>query len=291
MSTTAKFLALAVGIGAIASGCAVNSSTPEPGKTGETAEKLEMVRTEKKISGTYVSELGEKVMFEAVAQDKDVYEVDLKLRGLTLDATIAYSDHTTTMDGFSSDNGRDTQILGDDQKLILQFSKAINATLASTKEHQDRIADMLGASTSVWGETPPSVKLNRRVMGDEGRGWTSICGSIGGTYGASHDCWNGGWWSGQNSQNAYVGYNTGSTYYWRGYWSTSSYDHAGWPYEYGNCFGQCGAGCGNAQRYTVDCHNHDGCVRNGHWVGSPYCDDEFSSASDDYYYATNCYRD
>lgn len=289
MSNTTKFLALAVIVGSVGMGCAVNSSSaPEPGKTGETTEKLELVRTEKKISGTYVSDAGEKVTFEAVAQDKEVYEIDLKLRGLTLDATIGYADRTSTLDGFATDNGRDSQLLAEDQALVLKFSKAINNALAGTK---NRTEEMLGSASSLWSETPPSLKLNRRVMGEEVRDITSLCGVVGSSYGASHDCWSGGWWASNTSQNAYVGYWTDPTYYWRNYWSTSSYDHAGWPWEYGNCFGECGAGCGNAQRYTTDCHNHDGCVRNGHSMASPYCDDQFTSASDDYLWAPNCYRD
>ena len=59
-------------------------------------------------------------------------------------------------------------------------------------------------------------------------------------------------------------------------------------YSYGNCYGVCGAGCPGTYQFTVDCVNHDQCVRNGHVLASGYCDDQFSAASDDWASAPNC---
>ncbi len=269
-------------LAAVTVACTGNVEGTDP--TGTTAGALEVQTSDTKVFGTFT--LGDdKVAFEAVARPNEVYEIDLHLRGLTLDATIDAQNHTSSLDGFASDNGGDTQVQEADRKLLVALTQALDAKLGAQTTGTAR---MLQRASSMWSEVSPTLKLDRRVMGDEGRGWTMICGSIGQVYGASHDCWSYGWWNAKSSQNAYVGYDTGSTYYWRGYWSTSSYDHASWPYEYGNCFGRCGGGCGSSTQYTSDCHNHDGCVRNGHSIASLWCDDEFTSASDDALFAGDC---
>ena len=80
------------------------------------------------------------------------------------------------------------------------------------------------------------------------------------------------------------------TWYWNGSgWSCGEPDHWNYPYEVGNCFGRCGQGCGGDHQYTKDCTDHDGCVRNGHVIASFWCDDEFTSASDDALGADDCY--
>ncbi len=59
------------------------------------------------------------------------------------------------------------------------------------------------------------------------------------------------------------------------------------------CIGRCGIGCGVlgsglSQQFTQDCLNHDLCrLRTGANVTAP-CDDEFVSASDDFFVAADC---
>jgi hypothetical protein len=69
-------------------------------------------------------------------------------------------------------------------------------------------------------------------------------------------------------------------------------------YAYGECFGRCGGGCCGASgllctpdgvgTYTMDCLDHDLCVRFGHSLASWWCDDEFAYTTDDYAFAPNC---
>jgi hypothetical protein len=269
-------------------GCAAAEGSPSV-STQEGAQRDGLTLTtfeDGKLVGTYASAT-ESVGFESVAQPNDVFEVTIKLHGLVLDGTIDVANHTSSLDGYAAANGGDTQLTEADRKVVEEFGKVIDARFGADAKG---VGNVLSRITSMWSQQSPTVTLNRRVMGEEGRGWTSICGSVGQIYNATHDCWSYDDWNSNSSQYAYVGYATGSTYYWRNGWSTSSYDHASWPYEYGDCFGRCGADCGGSTQYTVDCHNHDGCVRNGHSIASLWCDDEFASASDDWAFAPNCGR-
>jgi hypothetical protein len=76
-----------------------------------------------------------------------------------------------------------------------------------------------------------------------------------------------------------------------GPWTCYEPDHsASIEYAYGDCFGRCGAGCGSdGSVYSLDCADHDSCVRFGHSTASGWCNDEFLSCSDDYLYGANCY--
>jgi len=57
--------------------------------------------------------------------------------------------------------------------------------------------------------------------------------------------------------------------------------------SYAKCGGSYTRGCSSSNWY--DCAD-DGCVRNGHMLGSSWCSDEFASASDDELSAPDCYR-
>jgi hypothetical protein len=264
-------------------GCAGNAQDPAP-ETASSEGKLEISISDAKVAGTWT--LGEdKVVFESVAAG-DVYEISFKLHGLMLDSTIDKASGVASMDGFALENGGDTQVLDADRATMLKFVKALDGLPSNAPT----TATLMRRTASNWSQTSESLKLDRRIMGEEGRGWTSLCGYMGQVYNATHDGWSHSRWDSDSSVHSYVGYYTGPTYYWRGYWSESSYDHANWPYEYGQCFGRCGAGCGSETDYTVDCHDHDSCVRNGHSIASLWCDDEFVSASDDELFASSCNR-
>ena len=279
-----KLTALAFALATATLACAGTSEEPTQ-TAAKTEGDLQLQVTESKASGVYT--LGaDKITFESKSLGEEVFEVDIKAGGLMLDATIDFKNHTSSLDGFASANGGDTQITEEDHALLEKFVKS----LESMQKDPPASAMLLRRVASIWSQTGSAMELERRVMGDEGRGWTSLCGYIGSIKTSSHDCWSGGWWAAKTTVNSYVGYWTDSTYYWRGAWSTSSYDHASQPSEYGNCYGRCGGGCGSDQDYTQDCHNHDTCVRNGHWVTSSWCSDELASATDDEMYAPNCGR-
>ena len=280
-----KLAALAFALTTATLACAgtTEESTQSAAKT---EGDLQLQVTDAKAAGVYT--LGaDKITFESKSVGDQIFEIDIKARGLVLDATIDFKNHTSSLDGFAAENGGDTQITEEDHALLDKFVKS----LESMEKDPPAVAMLLRRVASVWSQTGSAMELERRIMGDEGRGYTSLCGSIGNVYRSSHDCWSGSWWSAKTSVYSYVGYWTDPTYYLRnGAWSTSSFDHASNPTEYGNCFGRCGGGCGSDQDYSVDCHNHDNCVRNGHVVTSSWCSDEFASASDDEMYAPNCGR-
>lgn len=281
MKTTLTTVALAL---VALVGCAGNAQDPAPSESAAKSEgKLEISITDAKVAGSWT--LGDdKVVFEAVKNEGEVFVIDFKFRGLMLDTTVDKAGSVASMDGFALENGGDTQILDADREVMAKFVQALEQIPSDSPTS----AILTRRVASLWSQTSPSLKLDRRVMGEEGRGYTSLCGYIGSVYNSSHDCWSGGWWASKTSVHSYVGYWTDPTYYWRGYWSTDDYDHASWPYEYGQCFGRCGGSCGSDQDYTVDCHNHDNCVRNGHSLASAWCDDQFMSASDDEMFAPNC---
>jgi hypothetical protein len=270
--------------------CAGQSDPASESSTTESAEgSLQITMTAEGTKGTFVSG-GETVSFESVAQKDGIFEVDIKLRGVMLDATIDRANGATSMDAFAIANGGDTQISEGDRELLMKFLKA-TSTVVSVSGHES--ATMMRRVASLWSQTSDTLKVDRRVLGEEGRTWTSLCSYLGKTYRAQHDCSSGGFSAAVNQVNAYVGYYGSTTYYSRsGTWSTSAYVHAGTstfvPLEYGECFGRCGGGCDPQSDYTVDCHNHDSCVRGNHSIASMYCNDQFSSASDDELYAPVC---
>jgi hypothetical protein len=155
---------------------------------------------------------------------------------------------------------------------------------------------------------------------EENRSWTSLCYAKNSYYPGSHDCNIAGFWDDRTtlddvwlSSDGNLGGPDGVAWYFpaggsyqccSGSSSCSRYSvsipSAGWytgvevdhdtrvEYTYGNCFGVCGAGCPGSYQFTVDCVNHDQCVRNGHITSSGYCDDQFTSASDDWASAPDC---
>lgn len=303
MTSKACLAALFVMISAGTVACAAETSAPAPTSGTSTGEakpegQLTVATADGKLSGTFTLN-SEKLEFSIVRQDADTYSATVKARALTLDATITPGG--ASYDGFATANGGETQITTEDRALLAAFDKALVGKVTDLGPAGSREADLLVRTAATWAEWPSTLSLSRRALTEEGRSWTSLCGAVGNWATAQHDCCT-HWYDPCTSHNGYGGdgnaqvhglvgnyWGSGTTYYWTGSaWTSNSYDHAYWPYEGGDCFGRCGAGCGSGTAYTQDCHNHDSCVRNGHWIGSPYCDDEFTSTIDDALYATSC---
>jgi hypothetical protein len=284
-----RFALLAVALSSLIA-CAGQTDPAETSNTTESADgKLEITVTAEKTTGVFVAG-EERVTFESIARGGDIYEIDFKLRGVMLDSTIDMANTTSSMDAFALANGGDTQVSEGDRELMMKLVKATSTVVSNDSP---MTATLMRRVASLWTQTNDTLKPERRVLGEEGRTWTSICSSLGKIKRAQHDCNYGGFGAYANQVDAYVGYYGSTTYYLRnGAWSTSSFDHAGnstyTPVEYGQCFGRCGIGCDPQADYTQDCHNHDACVRNGHVTWSGYCDDQFSAASDDEMYAPVC---
>jgi hypothetical protein len=164
-----------------------------------------------------------------------------------------------------------------------------------TDKQDDPEVEGLVALTGMWAEKSTGAQVTVRIDLPKTQGWTSLCSQVFTWVWGDHDCQYFGW--GQDPKPVNIGpwdtssipNHNGTAYanWVNGGWS---YPDQGWAYnsvptgvgyEWGNCYGECGAGCGSPD-YTVDCLNHDHCVRNhGHWIGSGYCDDQFAACTDD----------
>jgi hypothetical protein len=234
-----------------------------------------------------------------------VYRVEVRLQGMTLAGLMDVANGVSTLDGFAEETGADTQMLDVDREQLQAVYAALNAQLPSGKEASAE-AKYLRRAVGLWAQHPTTVELQRTVMGEQGRGYTMLCSyaKCGGYFTGScssynwysyakHDCNKGGFELAVNQQIAQLGNHytcSGDEYYMsNGSWVCGEPDHWSRPKVVGNCFGRCGGGCGGDTQYTLDATNHDGCVRNGHMLASGYCDDQFTSASDDELMAPDCY--
>lgn len=268
------------------------------------ADSLDLSVASGTASGTFTTR-DATLTFRALEQDARV-DVTIELNGMTLAAMLDPSSGVATLDGYATETGGDTQLLDSDREALRAFYDALNRDL--DPEQLTAATQYLRRAAGLWSRTPTTVSLRRMVMGEEGRGYTMLCsyarcpagGSFTGNCSsynwysyAKHDCNQGGFSYERNQQIAQLGDHyscSGDEWYLSGStWVCGEPDHWLRPKVVGNCFGRCGGGCGGDTQYTLDATNHDGCVRNGHALASLYCDDQFTSASDDELFASNCY--
>lgn len=244
---------------------------------------------------------GESLAFASEPQGEGVYALTLKVRGVTLDATVDFANRSSSFDGFGA-QGDDVLLDDEERELVASLYRALNDRAPAGAPEAFKV---LRRAVGVWAEHPTTVPLGRLVYGDEGRGYTMLCSyaKCGGSFTGScsswnwfnyakHDCNRGGFDSTINQQSAQLGDHftcSGDELYFKNGWICGEPDHFSRPQVVGNCFGRCGGGCGGDTQYTLDATNHDGCVRNGHVLASGYCDDQFVSASDDELFAPDCY--
>ncbi|MDC0672614.1 hypothetical protein [Nannocystis radixulma] len=236
------------------------------------------------LAGTYT--LGDaSLRFTSREVESGIVDVVVSVHGLELTAIVDTLSRVAEIDGFAA-GGAETQIVARDRELLAAFVAAladevdVEASLAASTLHR---------VSSSWSQTPDTVPLQRSVAAQE-RGWSSICSSYNKYLTATHDDSNYDAFSPNSSSYAHVGHRAASTYYHvNNKWTTTVQDHKAYLYEYGACYGNCGSGCpGGSQTLTLDCLDHDQCVRNGHALASLWCDDEFVSASDDEFFAPKC---
>lgn len=283
-----------------------SGTSAEPG-AAQPAEGLSLSVEQGVTQGTFVAKQSQaEVKFSSRQVEQGVFRVEVRYNGMTLTGLVDADNGVSSLDGFAEANGQDTQMTDADREVASAFYAALNAELpfgdAATPESK-----YLRRAVGLWAEHPDTVQMQRTVMGEQGRGYTMLCsyakcngsytGSCGGSYNwysyAKHDCQHGGFDYTGNQQIAQLGDHTscsGDEYYMSGgSWVCGEPDHWSRPKVIGICWGRCGGGCGGDTQYTLDATNHDGCVRNGHALASAYCDDQFTSASDDELYAPNCY--
>lgn len=245
---------------------------------------LDVKPTQSGLQGSY--SLGESTLrFSSREVEPGVVDVVVSLHGVDLTAVVNSKQNAAEVDGFAT-GGTDTQLVAQDREVLTSFVKALETEAGSD---DSLAATTLTRVSSNWSQTPDTVPLARSVVGSENRDWFSLCGYYGSYVDATHDDSNFSAFSANTTSHAHVGYRSASTFYYIGFWTTAVQNHQPLLYEYGNCYGNCGAGCpGGAQTLTIDCHDHDQCVRNGHDIASIWCDDEFTSASDDEFFAPTC---
>lgn len=280
-------------------GCAAESAPspqPDPNPTlpsgavaaaPQATGTLSVQKTTTGVTGTFALGNDGVTFTTEVAAGK--LDITVELHGMTLTGLIDRANSVVAYDGYASANGGDTQLDDADRALLSAFDRAL--THAVQADATPTLQD-LERSVSLWSETPSSVKLQRPVIAQANRSWTSICGQFETWQWATHDCWDYDNWAANSTSATYIGYHWdwSNTFYWvNSSWTTAEQDHKAYLYEAGDCFAHCGAGCPSGdQTLTVDCNNHDQCVRNGHDIASFWCDDEFTSASDDYTFAPSC---
>ncbi len=266
------------------------------------SEGLRLSVDDQSAKGTFVLD-GEVVRLTAVEAEPLVFDITVEVNGMVLDGLVDWNEGVAaSMDGFAEDNGEDTQMTDEDRALLLAAYRALNDELG---KDIPPAAKALRKAVGMWAENPATVPLRRDVIGEEGRTIQYLCsyaycGTWSGactywnwyTY-ATHDCWGTDRYDADTSQIVQLGDHyscSGETWVWTANgWACGEPDHWNYPYEVGNCYGRCGEACGGDTAYTKDCTDHDGCVRNGHDLASLWCDDEFTSASDDFISGNDCY--
>ncbi|HNN90677.1 MAG TPA: hypothetical protein PKI03_00345 [Pseudomonadota bacterium] len=239
------------------------------------------------IQGTFRSgEAG--VTFASREVEAKVFDILVDVNGMTLSALVDANHQVAELDGFASTGG-DTQMLEADRAVLKDLVLALDGAEELAKDGVTASA-MLYRVVSNWSQATETVPMQRQVAGSEQRGWTSLCSSFGKYVKATHNCNLYARNAANSTSSAKVGTRTASTYYYvGGRWTTTTPNHGANLSEYGACFGNCGPSCPSGdQTLTLDCHDHDQCVRNGHSLTSAYCNDEFASASDDEFFAPRC---
>lgn len=269
---------MAMGMSALLAACS-------GGGAGDTNGTLDVESTESGVQGSY--SLGESnLRFSSREVEPGVVDVVVSLHGLDLTAVVSSQQNAAEVDGFAT-GGTDTQLVAQDREVLEGFVKTLEAEGVS--DGSLAAATLLRVSSN-WSQTPDTVPLARSVVGSENRDFVSICGFFDTFLDATHDDANFPIFSDFTTSHAHVGLRSADTFYFIGFWTTVVQDHVPLLFEAGNCYGNCGGGCpGSAQTLTLDCHDHDQCVRNGHAIASLFCDDEFISASDDEFFAPTCF--
>lgn len=244
--------------------------------------------SESRVAGSFADD-EHALRFHADVQGDD-FALAVELNGMTIRVDKVGED--VEYAAFASDNGTATQLNDDDRAALLALAHELDA-LGEVEPPLARVRSF----ASQWSEFPSTLESSGRVyLGF--RAYSSLCAAKNTYYTVTHDCWSYNDGADASTYSAYIGMQAPAagcaeeTYFWVGSsWAClgSEPNHSSSiEYAFGACFGRCGGGCGSDSQLTVDCANHDSCVRFGHDLASLWCDDEFSSTIDDWASAPNC---
>ena len=262
------------------------------------------------------------IAFNSEELDDEIFDIIVEVNGITLTALVDQRNNIAVLDGYSpralvdqlggsifldglysralenqlngsifQDDAGKTYISKGDRALLSEFNNKIFSILSDYRK-----AAQLQHVVSIWAEYPVTLDLTQAVLG-EAHG--SLCQYIGKPVMATHD--DAKYNRGDDKSTLDMAYvsppswrscsdSDDETWFNDGSWSCFEPDHDGYiEMAKGNCFGNCGSGCsGSGLQMTKDCHDHDQCVRNGHFIASLWCNDEFTSAIDDELFAPDC---
>lgn len=262
-------------------------------------------------SGSYNDAEGT-VTFQSTVPSASSAYTTITVNELELSASINFGQLTATLDSRATGLRRMPDLTEADHDLLVKFARGlapcVTAKPTSSLGTLVRVANLfsewpegLAISRNVAVTDPLTInmlcnkaKCTVLVNGQQVLSYTGNCVLYNWLQYSNHDCNQCENNEPNCQQRAQLGdhyYCNGSEWYWNGsQWKCGEPNHWNRPYIVGNCIGRCGPGCGGwDKQYTKDCTNHDTCIRNGHWDWSPYCNDEFALAIDDYLFAPDCY--
>lgn len=276
---------------------------------------LQSAKSTTEMSGTYTSSASDTATFRSVDKGNKLVDVSVDLHGMTLKATIDFTNKTASFSGYATATTTATTLRAEDNTLLASFSKKLQSTF---NEATATLAEKaLVKAAGVWEEWPTDSSLSQTITADAFASiytmcaqaqcpvrnssgalvmsYTGPCAQWNWTGFAEHDCNQCNFGDPNCQQIVQLGDHhrcNGDEWYWTGSsWACGEPNHWIQPYVTGNCFGRCGGGCGFGwpRQYTLNCMDHDGCVRNGHSLLSWWCNDQFVAAIDDQLFAPNCY--
>lgn len=262
--------------------------------TAVPTNELTVQTTASSISGTFSVD-DSVVTFSTTEVTPDEFDVVVEVNGMTLTAIVNRPSQVAEVDGFASGGGVGERPKGADTQIIDPDRAALDAFVRALGDEIDTEGFAAGAVlyrvASNWSQTPDTMPLQRQVAGSENRDFVSICGNFRQFLEATHDDNNCSFFDPACTSVAEVGNRVSPTFsFINNRWVTTVPNHLPRVLQTGDCYGNCGASCpgSNPQTLTLDCHDHDQCVRNGHFIASLFCNDEFASASDDEFFAPRC---
>jgi hypothetical protein len=146
-----------------------------------------------------------------------------------------------------------------DREVMGAMAKAIEEQIGNV----DPVSENLIRQANLWARHPQGALVLTQIVADRVQGWTTLCN------GTSYRTFN--WTWGSTAKSEYLKYGPGETS--------------------NPCRARCGSGCTAAwgtSAWTVDCGRHDRCEQYGGSGVNSQCNDELSSASDDFTFAGNC---
>ncbi len=278
-----RSILMAAVLGLAVVGCANANATGEPTEgTGTASNELGLNVTtlsDGTVSGTMVTSAGT-VKFNTIKTAEGVFRVEFDRGRGTFGATV--DRNTLSADLF----GPDKYQVDDADQFVMT---ALASALAEGIGQETPIRDNLLRTANLWAEYPVGKLTARHIQADPERSVTTLCSTANANPPNSRQFYESGYGT------DYATCRNGS------HKSTKAYTYSTAYGKYAaRCVSRCGPGCTSVgtSAWTVDCGNHDMCeyYHTSECVYDPYngytcinwCDDEFTSASDDYLFGNNC---